>query len=351
MNGFVDQVVIHVSSGHGGAGSVSFRREKYIPKGGPDGGDGGKGGNVLFEVRRNLKTLTHLRNLAHYMAQNGLPGSGRQRHGSDGNDVIIPVPPGTLIKDRETDEVLLDLLEEGTYRFLEGGIGGKGNTHFATSRNQAPRFSQEGMEGHERDLRVELQLIADIGFVGLPNAGKSSLLQSLTAANPKVAAYPFTTKIPNLGVASIHNTEFILADIPGIIEGASQGAGLGLRFLKHIARTKALGFVIDVSEEADPEAVFEQLKSELSQYDPELLEKPRIILLNKIDLPEAREKAKEIMKNGFKGEKVLGFSAFARIHLPEVLQGFFELLDPNSQPATFGFAVPEWITKASNEPD
>ena len=356
MSGFVDEITITVKSGHGGAGSVSFRREKYVPKGGPDGGDGGKGGDCIFVIQENLKTLTHLRNLGTYKGENGQPGSGRKRHGSDGKPVIIPVPPGTRIWDATTNELLMDLLDLGQFTFLQGGIGGKGNSHFATSRHQAPRFAQDGMPGEERLIRLELQLIADIGFVGLPNAGKSSLLASLTSAHPKVGPYPFTTKIPNLGVMSLHQSDIVLADIPGILEGASQGHGLGIRFLKHIARTKALAFIIDGSDETVPlNKVFSTLLNELETYDPELKHKPRVIFMNKIDIPEANDRVSQAKEKEFPGEHVLGISALSRIHLDLAAQELYRLAETLPKASTSVdqsiIQTPDWMKEHSDNTD
>ncbi len=283
----MDEAEIDVRSGHGGAGAVSFRREKYVPRGGPDGGDGGRGGDVVFRVRRNVKTLAHIRMRQRFFAKNGRPGAGRQRDGAAGENVVIDVPPGTVVTDLDTQERILDLLEEGQEEvLLRGGRGGKGNAHFKTAHNQAPRFSQPGEEGEERRLRVELRIIADIGFVGLPNAGKSTLLKVLTAANPKIGNYPFTTVIPNLGVMHHHETDVLLADIPGLIRGAGKGAGLGTRFLKHIARTRGLAFVIDAGDE-DPAGSYEVLRHELETYSRELLKKRCIVVITKTDLLEA----------------------------------------------------------------
>lgn len=284
MQQFVDEAVIEVRSGKGGPGAVSFRREKYVPRGGPDGGDGGDGGDVVVAVKENLKTLRHLRMKQHYRGGNGVPGAGRQRHGSRGEDAVIEVPPGTMITDVETGELLADLAETGEHRIIcRGGKGGQGNVHFKSSTNQAPRYAQPGLPGEERRLRVELRLIADIGFLGLPSAGKSSLLKVLTAAHPKIGNYPFTTVIPNLGVLHYYDRDVVLADLPGLIEGASHGAGLGYRFLKHVQRTKALVYVIDGSRE-DPAADVAVLREELRSYAEELLRRPQLLLINKCDL-------------------------------------------------------------------
>lgn len=324
MNSFVDEIKIGVASGNGGPGSVSFRREKYVPKGGPDGGDGGRGGDVIFRVKDNLKTLTHLRPNKTYRAQNGLHGEGRKKHGKDGEDLVVLVPPGTQVKDTETGEILLDLVENNSeHRFLVGGIGGQGNSNFATSRNQTPRFAQPGMPGETRKIKLELSLIADIGFVGYPNAGKSSLLGVLTSAHPKVGAYPFTTKIPNLGVLRAFNRDIILADIPGIIQGASEGAGLGYRFLKHISRTAALLFLVDLSDYQDPVEVFENLKQELHAYEPELLKRPHYILATKMDIPEAQERLDEFRSRV--SEEVLPVSSATRDGIDELIKKLFSL--------------------------
>jgi GTP-binding protein len=318
---FVDEIVLDVASGSGGPGCVSFRREKYIPRGGPDGGDGGRGGDVVFVIRRNLKTLRHLRKNPRLRAANGSPGEGRQKHGRDGENVEILLPPGAIIRDADTGGAIREFLADGErWVFLEGGIGGKGNTHFKSSRIQAPRFAQPGMPGKERRLKVELNIIADIGFVGFPNAGKSSLLAVLSNARPEVADYPFTTKIPNLGVMSGYEGELILADIPGIIEGASSGAGLGLKFLKHISRTRALAFLVDLSAEGW-ETAFDVLLEELRGYAPELAEKKRILVGTKLDLSEAREAFPRFCEK-YPDERTLGISAITRAGLEALKKEF-----------------------------
>lgn len=308
MNSFVDETTVTAVSGHGGAGAVSFRREKYIPKGGPDGGDGGRGGDVLISVHHNLRTLSHVALARSYRAERGRPGSKRKRHGADGRSVEIPVPPGTVVFDADTDELLFEAQEDGQhYVLLRGGRGGKGNTHFATSRHQTPRFAQPGEPGEQRRLRVELRLIADVGLVGLPNAGKSSLLGRLTASTAKVAAYPFTTKIPNLGVMQLGDEQVVIADIPGIIEGASRGAGLGLRFLRHISRTRGIAFVIDLAA-GDPRGTVAMLEAEVKQYSPALAERTRAYVGNKIDLPGA-EDALDQLRTIAGAASVIGVSA------------------------------------------
>ncbi len=328
MQQFVDEVTVTVHSGSGGPGAVSFRREKYVPRGGPDGGDGGRGGNVVFRTKANLKTLRHLRYKGSYRAENGRPGEGAKRHGRDGADAIIEVPPGTLIRSVESGEVLADLSYDQTdWVCLSGGRGGKGNTHFKSSRQQAPRFAQPGEEGSSATLRVELALIADAGFVGLPNAGKSSLLAALTAAEPRVAGYPFTTTIPNLGVIKLYDRDVVLADIPGIIEGAADGAGLGLRFLKHIARTRALVFAVDLSEgAADPEYSYRTLCEELRRYESTLLEKRRLLVGTKLDLEGAHDRLSGIRNAAWTDDiTVVGVSSFSREGLDEFVQRLAEL--------------------------
>ena len=331
MNHFVDEVRIHVSSGDGGHGCVSFRREKYIPRGGPEGGDGGRGGDIIVEVKKNLKTLTHIRPHGKYPAQNGQPGRGRGAHGMDGKDVILAVPPGTRILNADTGELLLEVLDEQEpVVLLKGGKGGLGNKNFATSRVQAPRYAQPGLPGQALDIIIELNLIADIGFVGFPNAGKSSLLKALTHADPKIAAYPFTTKVPNLGVMPMHDSELVLADIPGIIEGAHEGHGLGLRFLKHINRTAGLAFLIDVSEETDHVKVFHTLLDELRAYSPDLAERPRLLVASKMDMPDAGLAA-DVLAAAFPDEKLIRISAHSRLGLGELMQAFWDLAHPAAE--------------------
>lgn len=299
MLNFADEALIEVRSGNGGNGCVAFRREKYVPHGGPNGGDGGKGGDVIFCVKRNMRTLSKLRHKHCFKAKNGADGQGWNRFGADGEDVVIPVPPGTTIRDAETEEIIFDFTsakEDENFVFLKGGNGGWGNVHFKTSTNQAPRQANPGQKGETRLLRLELSIMADVGLVGFPNAGKSSLLTAFTNARPKIAPYPFTTIIPNLGVLRIDDeSDIIIADIPGIIEGASEGAGLGDTFLKHITRTSCLIFMIDCSDD-NYQTAYETLCNELENYSDELLEKPRIVLCNKVDIDGAYERAVEIAK-------------------------------------------------------
>jgi GTP-binding protein len=294
---FADEAVITVSSGKGGNGCIAFRREKYIPNGGPNGGDGGRGGDVIFCVKRNLRTLAHLRFHPILKAKNGGDGQGWNRFGKDGDDVIIPLPPGTTLRDNETGEVIRDFATEDEgeqFVYLKGGKGGWGNVHFKSSTNQAPRYAHKGKPGQTRELKVELSIMADVGLVGFPNAGKSSLLDFFTNARPKIAPYPFTTKVPNLGVLHVDSdADIIIADIPGIIEGASEGAGLGIRFLKHISRTVALLFMIDASD-PNAENAYETLCSELEKFGADLEKKRRIVLCNKLDVEGASERAQKI---------------------------------------------------------
>lgn len=297
MLGFADEATIEVRSGNGGNGCVAFRREKYIPHGGPNGGDGGKGGDVIFVVKRNMRTLAKLRHRVCFKAKNGGDGQGWNRYGADGEDCVIPVPPGTTIRDAETDEIIYDFSTakgEESFTFLKGGNGGWGNVHFKSSTNQAPRQANPGIKGETRILKLELSIMADVGLVGFPNAGKSSLLTYFTNARPKIAPYPFTTIIPNLGVLRVdEDTDIIIADIPGIIEGASEGLGLGDTFLKHITRTACLLFMIDCSDD-NYLTSYETLYNELANYSEDLLEKPRIVLCNKIDVEGAYERAVEV---------------------------------------------------------
>ena len=308
MNGFIDEVEIEVVSGNGGNGVVSFRREKYVPFGGPDGGDGGKGGDIKFLVKQNLKTLFALKRKKIFKAQNGFSGMGRKKHGKNGTDVVILIPPGTIIKEIKTGKILKDFKEPGEeWIFLSGGIGGKGNSNFATSTRQAPKFAKPGKTGLSRKILIELNIIADIGFVGLPNAGKSTLLSILTKAHPKIANYPFTTKIPNLGVLNIYDKDIILADIPGIIKGASSGAGLGIKFLKHISRSRLLVFLVDLSNPVFLKTV-EILTEELKSFLPELIRKKRLIIGTKLDILGTEENLIKL-KSTLKNDRIIGISA------------------------------------------
>jgi GTP-binding protein len=295
---FIDSVELTVASGKGGQGAVSFRREKFVPKGGPDGGDGGKGGDVYFLVDKNTHTLSHFKGKRILKAKNGRPGEGRNRHGKKGEDLVLIVPPGTQVYDAQTGELLLDLVEDGQkVLFLEGGKGGKGNWHFKTPSNQRPTYAQPGLPGKERRIRLELKLIADVGLVGFPNVGKSTLISTLSNARPEIANYEFTTLTPKLGVVRISEFEsFVMADIPGIIGGASEGKGLGLRFLKHIERTKSLLFMIDLASYREPLTQFKTLKKELQNFSEELAERNFAIALTKIDALSEEEANEKIDK-------------------------------------------------------
>ena len=282
---FVDYVKIYCRSGKGGRGSSHFRREKYIPKGGPDGGDGGRGGHIYLRGNRNYWTLLHLKYERHILATNGESGSAKRSSGKDGEDRIIEVPCGTVVYDADTGEYLCDVTEDGQQvMLLKGGRGGLGNFNFKTSTNQAPRYAQPGEPAQERTIIMQLKLLADVGLVGFPNAGKSTLLSVVSAAKPKIANYPFTTLEPNLGIVSYRdNRSFVMADIPGIIEGASEGKGLGLRFLRHIERNSLLLFMVPADTD-DIRKEYEILSNELEKYNPDLLDKPRVLAITKSDL-------------------------------------------------------------------
>lgn len=307
----VDRAKIYVAAGTGGNGSASFRREKYAPKGGPDGGDGGRGGHVFLEVRANINSLVDFQYSERFVAEDGQMGLQSNMHGRNGKDLTIRVPPGTLIYNDTNGELIADLTEPGeTLRVAKGGRGGLGNSHFKSSTHQAPRHAELGEPGDEGWLRLELRLIADVGLVGLPNAGKSTLLASTSRARPKIGDYPFTTLEPNLGVVMVGKREgqtFVMADVPGLIEGASEGVGLGHEFLRHVRRTKALIHVLDASgglEGRDPLVDFKTINDELAGYDDEMMQKPMLVALNKVDIPEAQENVarlrSEIEAQGFK---------------------------------------------------
>ncbi|MCP4403500.1 MAG: GTPase ObgE [bacterium] len=285
---FIDEIEIWVKAGNGGKGCLSFHREKFVAKGGPDGGDGGRGGHVIFEVDPQLSTLVDLRYNRQYRAKHGVNGQGSDKHGKNANDLIIRIPPGTLVKDRDSDEVLADLSRPHEHFIVaKGGDGGRGNARFKSSTNQAPRRFEEGWPGEEHTLQLELKLLADVGIIGLPNAGKSTLISRVSAARPKIANYPFTTLVPNLGVVRVSDyRSFVVVDIPGLIEGASHGTGLGFQFLRHIERTRMFVHVVDVSSEAerDPVDDFLTITTELEQYDPTLCQRQQIVAANKIDV-------------------------------------------------------------------
>ncbi|MDQ1087847.1 MULTISPECIES: GTPase ObgE [unclassified Siphonobacter] len=329
---FIDYVKICCRSGPGGAGSSHFRREKHVPLGGPDGGDGGRGGHIILRGSTQVWTLLHLKYRKHVIATKGQPGEGGRRTGARGEDVFLEVPLGTVAKDAETGEVLFEITEDGQeVILLEGGRGGLGNSHFKTSTNQAPHTSQPGEEGQEIWFILELKVLADVGLVGFPNAGKSTLLSVVSAAKPEIADYPFTTIVPNLGVVPYRDfRSFVMADIPGIIEGASQGKGLGLRFLRHIERNSILLFVIPSTSENVGEE-YEVLLNELREYNPELLDKQRLLAISKMDLITEEEK-KDIEKQIPAGIPHLYFSAVTREGLRPLLDLIWETL--NASPAS-----------------
>jgi len=292
---FIDEAVITVESGRGGAGCVSFRRERFIPKGGPDGGDGGNGGSIVLRASSQKRTLYQFRHRQHFKARNGMPGQGKQKTGRSGADIVIEIPPGTLVSDAETGELIRDFVHPGeTLVLVRGGRGGRGNARFKSSTNRTPRYAQPGEPGQARKIRLELKLLADVGLVGLPNAGKSTLIRTISAARPKTADYPFTTLTPQLGVVHTDWSDpFVVADIPGLIEGAHEGAGLGIRFLRHIERTRVLVHLIDVSalDPGDPLKAYDTINREMARYNRALAEKPQIVVLNKIDRPDTAQAA------------------------------------------------------------
>jgi len=292
----IDSVKIHVESGNGGNGCISFRREKYVPHGGPNGGDGGQGGSVIIEADENLSTLLDIQNKRHYQAQSGAPGEGSNKRGKQGDDLIIKVPLGTKLIDIDKEMILGDLITQGAQVIVAyGGLGGKGNARFASSTKQTPKFAQNGEKGQKKEVALELMLIAEVGIIGFPNAGKSTLLSKLSAAHPKIGEYPFTTLYPNLGVVKIDEfRSFVAADIPGLIPDAHLGAGLGDRFLRHIERTKVLVHLLEAQEAVER---FHALNKEMSLYNPELSAKPQIVVISKMDILETEEEWERIKKD------------------------------------------------------
>lgn len=331
---FLDEAIIYVLSGQGGDGIIHFRREKYIPRGGPDGGDGGRGGDVILEVSTHLNTLYKFGNMKEFKAEKGSKGGGNNQTGRSAEDLIIKVPPGTLVYNRDTDELLGDLTEENQQLIVaKGGRGGRGNSRFASSMNKAPRIAEKGEPSEELFVRLELKLIADIGIVGVPNAGKSTFLSVVTNAKPKIAAYPFTTLQPNLGVASLdEDLQLVLADIPGLIEGAHMGVGLGHDFLRHIQRTRVLVHLLDGLAE-DPLADFAQINTELALFDEDLGEKPQIVAFNKMDLPEVREQwpyyEAELIEHGY---QPIAISAVTGENVRDVLFRAWQTLESLPEP-------------------
>ena len=332
-NMFVDRAKIFVRAGKGGDGHVSFRRELYVPNGGPDGGDGGKGGDVIFVIDKGINTLMDFKNVRKYKATDGEEGGKRRCHGANGKDIVIKVPPGTVIKDFETGKVIIDMADrEEPFVLLRGGRGGKGNQHYATSTMQAPRYAQPGQAAIEKTLVLELKMLADVGLVGFPSVGKSTLLSKVSNAKPKIADYHFTTLVPNLGVVGLgEGRSFVMADIPGIIEGASEGTGLGLDFLRHIERTRILLHIVDAAsvEGRDPIEDIEAINEELSKYSEELVKRPTIIVANKLDVLPAEERDAVLKKLRDKYEpdtKVMAISAATGEGVKELLNAAFELL-------------------------
>lgn len=332
---FIDHVKIHCKSGNGGKGSSHFRREKYIPKGGPDGGDGGRGGHVILKGSKNLWTLLHLKYKKHIKADHGIGGSKSRSTGADGTDEYIEVPLGTIVRDDETGDVIAEITEDGQeYIVKEGGKGGLGNANFKNSVRQSPTYCQPGQKGIEGWVVLELKILADVGLVGFPNAGKSTLLKSVTAAEPKIADYEFTTLKPNLGIVSYRDHQsFVMADIPGIIEGASKGKGLGLRFLRHIERNSCLLFMIPVDSKDIPND-YKILKNELKKYNPELLIKDRILVISKIDIADDEWLGlikKDIQKKIKDKVQIVYISAAAHIHLDELKDTIWHTLNAKAE--------------------
>jgi GTP-binding protein len=334
---FLDEAVIYVRSGDGGDGIVHFRREKYVPRGGPDGGDGGRGGDVVLVATRHMNTLYAFSRTRKFIAENGKRGGANNRSGASAPALRIEVPLGTVVKDAQTGAILADLVEHGqTVVVAKGGRGGRGNQHFATSTNRAPRMAEKGEPGEARELRLELRLIADIGIVGVPNAGKSTLLSVISNAKPKIAPYPFTTLTPNLGVVVVGDKDIVFADIPGLIEGAHMGVGLGHAFLRHVQRTRLLVHLLN-GESENPLADFNQINAELALFDPELAQKPQIVALNKLDLPEAQARWKQVERVlKARGYTVMAISAATGAGVRELVnRAAAELAQMPEQPRRF----------------
>jgi GTP-binding protein len=336
---FFDEAFITVQSGDGGRGCVSFRREKFIPRGGPNGGDGGKGGDVIFKSSSHRRTLYPFRFKRQFKAKDGSPGQGSQKTGKNGGDLIIEIPPGTLITDEETNEIVKDFTQpDQTYIIAEGGRGGQGNTRFKTATHRAPRFAQPGEPGQFLKLKLELKLLADVGIIGLPNAGKSTLISAISSATPKIADYPFTTLTPTLGVVKAGWGEpFVVADIPGLIEGAHKGVGLGIRFLRHIERTRVLVHLIDIStvDPQNPLAEYETINRELASYSSQLMEKPQIVVLNKIDLTGTNE-AGRAFQAAVKDREVLQISAVTRKGVDKLTSMMIKYIEDYTQDQSNG---------------
>jgi len=327
---FIDEAIITVQSGKGGRGCVSFRREKYVPRGGPDGGDGGKGGDVILKSTSRRRTLYPFQFKRQFKAKDGAHGQGQQKTGRNGSDLIVEIPPGTLVKDADTNEILKDFTTAGEfYSVVKGGKGGLGNARFKSSTNRTPRYSQPGEPAQSRELKLELKLLADVGIIGLPNAGKSTLLSSISSATPKIGDYPFTTLTPTLGVVETGWAEpFVVADIPGLIAGAHQGAGLGIRFLRHIERTRILIHLLD-AQTIDPQrplTAYETVNRELQFFNPNLTQKSQIVALNKMDLPESKTAATAFV-DALDDQPVFLISAAKKTGLEKLISRILELLE------------------------
>lgn len=347
---FLDIATIFIKAGNGGDGAVSFHTEKYVPNGGPDGGDGGKGGDIIFVADSTSSTLVDFQYAKHFRAENGENGSSKNCTGKSGKDLVIKVPCGTIIKDKKTGAVIADMFyKDSTFVCAKGGLGGKGNARFANARRKAPRFSQKGEKTLERELTLELKTIADVGLVGFPNVGKSTILSVVSSAKPKIANYHFTTLSPNLGVVKYYDNSFVLADIPGLIEGASKGAGLGIRFLRHIERVRLIVHVVDISgsEDRDPYDDYVKINRELADYSEKLAALPQIVCANKCDLLEDESKITEF-ENKI-GKKVIRVSAISNSGTKELLDEIFRMLPslPEQQPLPADFTEEELADKQS----
>ncbi len=337
MSHFIDEARIHVRAGDGGNGCVAFRREKYLPNGGPSGGDGGRGGSIVLLADPQLTTLLDFRYKRRFQGASGQAGMGSDCHGRGGEDLVIPVPVGTVVKDGTTEETLFDLGAPGVRMVAaQGGRGGRGNIHFKTSTNQAPRTAEPGTPGQARELLLELRLLADVGIVGFPNVGKSTLIAHVSRARPKIADYPFTTLVPNLGVVQLSGMRsFVLADVPGLIEGAHLGAGLGIRFLKHLARTRALLHVVTLTgdPERDPLRDYEIVRAELAAHDEAMAARPEIVVLNQMDRPEVASSLAELAQRfRARGIELVAISAAGGAGLPALLERLWTLLHPAPTP-------------------
>jgi GTP-binding protein len=346
---FFDEAEIFVQSGRGGDGMVHFHKEKYVPRGGPDGGDGGRGGDVILEVNPKINTLFDFSHRSRYVAEDGKPGGPNNMSGKSAKDLIVSVPPGTLIYDAQSGDLMGDLVDDFQQLVVaKGGRGGRGNQHFATSRNQAPRMAEKGEPSEEKTLRLELKMIADIGIVGVPNAGKSSLLSVVSNAKPKIANYPFTTLSPNLGVVRLdHDAVMVLADIPGLIEGAHQGVGLGFAFLRHVQRTRVLIHVLDGLSE-DPISDFSQINSEMALFDEKIAEKPQIVVYNKMDLPSVKERWPEVRQAiEDLGYKIMPISTVTHEKVNDLMWKTYAMLEDAPEPEAVE-AMP--VYRASEDP-